>query len=140
MREKYKIRNSSSWTMAIFGGMALLMGAAGIVAPELLLRMMGIEAIERGVRASGDYTLIFIRASAMASFNMGVYYILAALRDQRGFYKLTVPFRGLTFMVFTFIGVRGIAPVGFVGIGVWELAGAVATGAALYYEKRRGFG
>ena len=67
----------------------------------------------------------------MASFNMGVYYVLAALNDVKIFYRWTVPFRVVTFAVFTTIVIAGIAPKPFLGVGVWELAGAIATGIAL---------
>jgi hypothetical protein len=67
----------------------------------------------------------------MASFNIGVYYMLAALNDMKQFYKWTVPFRCLTFIVFTTVVLRGLAPARFLVIGFWELAGAIATGLAL---------
>jgi hypothetical protein len=49
-----------------------------------------------------------------------------------------VPFRAVTFTVFTLAVVNGVAPAGFIGVAVWELAGAVLTGLALVYERRRG--
>jgi len=73
----------------------------------------------------------------MASFNVGVYYILAALNDVKQFYKWTVPFRCVTFVVFTLAVVTQLAPARFLGVGAWELAGAVATGLALRAENKR---
>ena len=75
-------------------------------------------------------------AASMASLNMGVYYILAALNDVKIFYRWTVPFRGLTFIVFTTIVLLGIAPIKFVGVALWEGIGALATGIALRKEKK----
>ncbi|WP_436757625.1 hypothetical protein [Streptosporangium sp. V21-05] len=49
----------------------------------------------------------------------------------------TVPFRLLTFTVFTLLVVTGAAPAPFIGVGLWEGAGAVATGAALWWERGR---
>jgi hypothetical protein len=72
----------------------------------------------------------------MASFNVGIYYILAALNDVKIFYRWTVPFRTLTFIVFTTVVILGIAPQRFLGVAVWELVGALATGIALYYENK----
>ena len=132
-----KIRDASGWTMFIFGVLAVLLGVVGLVSPETLLSLLGFEIIERAQRVAGDYTLTFMAASSMASFNIGVYYVLAALNDMKKFYLWTVPFRGVTFTVFTILVVTGFAPTRFWGVGVWELTGAVATGLALYFEHRK---
>jgi hypothetical protein len=132
-----KIRSSSGWTMFIFGVLALLLGLIGLVRPEILLSILGFETIERAQRAAGDFTIVFITASSMASFNIGIYYVLAALNDIKIFYRWTVPFRIVTFLVFTSIVMAGIAPKGFLGVGIWELTGALATGIALYYEDQK---
>ncbi len=131
-----KIRDASGWTMFIFGILALLLGALGIFSPETQLAILGFEVVERAARASSDYTLTFMTAASMASFNMGIYYILAALNDVKAFYLWTVPFRGLTFIVFTTIVILGIAPLKFIGVPIWELTGAIATGIALAREKK----
>ncbi len=130
-----KIRDASGWTMFIFGVLAILFGVVGLVSPETLLSLLGFEIVERTQRVAGDYTLTFIAAASMASFNIGVYYVLAALNDMKKFYLWTVPFRGVTFTVFTILVVIGFAPTKFWGVGVWELTGAVATGLALYFER-----
>jgi hypothetical protein len=132
-----KIRDASGWTMFIFGVLALLLGLVGLIRPEILLSLLGFTIVDRAARAAGDYTLVFMTASSMASFNMGVYYILAALNDIKKFYGWTVPFRLLTFTVFTLVAVTGLAPLRFVAVGLWEGLGAVATGVALYLEQRR---
>lgn len=132
-----RIRNLSSLTMLIFGLLAAVLGVAGLIHPEFLLNTLNFPVIERGARAAGDFTLTFITAASMASLNMGVYYVLAALNNLQQFYVWTVPFRILTFTMFTLAVVNGIAPAGFIGVAVWELVGALATGAALLYERRR---
>ena len=132
-----RIRDASGWTMFIFGVLAFLFGVVGLVSPETLLSLLGFEVIERAQRVTGDYTLTFIAAASMASFNIGVYYALAALNDMKKFYLWTVPFRGVTFTVFTILVLTGFAPIRFWGVGVWELTGAVATGLALYYERMK---
>jgi len=121
--------------MFIFGTLALLFGLLGLIRPEILLSALGFEVLPRSARAIGDYTLVFVIASSMASFNMGVYYILASLNDLKLFYKWTVPFRCLTFIVFTAVALTGLAPMRFIAVGVWELTGAIATGLALRSEK-----
>lgn len=133
-----RLRNPSSWTMFIFGVLAFALGVIGLIRPENTLALLNFEILDRAQRASGDYSLVFITASSMASVNMGIYYVLASLNNLKQFYRWTVPFRVVTFSVFTFTVINGIAPLGFIGVGVWELVGAIATGAALFYEHRQG--
>ncbi len=137
MTTSFKIKDLSGWTMFIFGALALLLGLLGLLRPEILLSILGFEVLERASRASGDYTLVFMTASSMASFNMGVYYIFASLHDLKPFYKWTVPFRTLTFLVFTAVSLSGLAPLRFLGVGLWELAGAIATGLALRHDLKK---
>ena len=92
MFSNLKVRDASGWTMFIFGVLALLFGLLGLFRPELLLSILGFAVLERGARATGDYTVVFTIASSMASFNIGVYYILATLNNLKQFYKWTVPF------------------------------------------------
>lgn len=129
-------RSLSGWTMAVFGVLAAALGVVGLVAPDALLSVMGFEPVPGGGRADGDHTLVFLTSSSMAAVNMGVYYVLAALADWKAFFRWTVPFRLLTFTVFTLAVVTGRAPAGFLGVGLWEGLGAVVTGVALRYEKR----
>ena len=137
MNSKLKIRDTSGWTIFIFGLLALLLGLLGLIRPELLLSILGFTVLDRAARAVGDYTLVFMIASAMASFNVGAYYVLASLSDLKQFYKWTVPFRCVTFVVFTISALTGLAPARFFGVGAWELTGAVATGLALWQENRK---
>jgi len=130
-----KIKDASGWTMFIFGAIALLLGLLGLLRPEILLSILGFPVLDRLARSAGDYTLVFITASSMASFNVGVYYILAAVNDLKPLYKWTVPFRGLTFLVFTTVVITGLAPLRFIAVGAWELTGAIATGLALRSEN-----
>jgi hypothetical protein len=132
-----KIRDASGWTIFAFGVLAFLFGLIGLIRPEVVLSVLGFEMIERAERAASDYTIVFIVASSMASFNIGIYYILAALNDVKIFYRWTVPFRTLTFIVFTTLVVLNVAPQRFIGVGIWELVGALATGIALYFENKQ---
>ena len=132
-----KIKDASGWTMFVFGVLALLFGTVGLLRPELVLSALGFSVLERAARTAGDYTLVFMTASSMASFNIGAYYILAALNDLRPFYKWTVPYRCLTFIVFTTVTLTGLAPTRFILVGAWELTGAIATGLALRAENKK---
>lgn len=133
-----RIRDASGWTMFIFGALALLLGLFGLIRPEILLSMLGFEVLPRAARASGDYTLIYLTAAAISSFNIGAYYMLATLNDMKPFYRWTVPFRLVTVTVFTIAVLSGLAPMRFFGVILWELTGAVATGVALYFDGKRG--
>ena len=130
-----KIRDAAGWTIFIFGILAFLLGLTGLIRPEILLSILGFEVVERAQRAASDYTIVFMTASSMASFNMGIYYIFAALNDVKIFYRWTVPFRVITFVVFTTVVIAGIAPMKFLGVGIWELVGAISTGVALYGKR-----
>lgn len=132
-----RLQNASSWTMFIFGALAVLLGLIGLIRPEWTLGLLNFEVLDRAARAPGDYSLTFLTASSMASFNMGVYYVLASLSNWKRFYGWTVPFRIVTFVVFVLAVANGIAPTGFIGVAAWELIGALATGAALLRERGR---
>jgi hypothetical protein len=135
-----RIRGISSWTIAVFGILAIIFGLIGLIQPELSLQILNFPILERSARLEGDFTIVFLTASSMASFNMGIYYLLAALTDWKPFFGWTVPFRILTFTVFCLAILRGMAPIGFIGVATWELVGALATGAALAYERREALG
>ncbi|MFF7712074.1 hypothetical protein [Streptomyces sp. NPDC007988] len=131
-------RSLSGWTMAAFGVLAAFMGLVGLVSPNLLLTVLGLETGgEPALTAVGDHTSAFATASSMAALNMGVYYVLAALSDWKPFFRWTVPFRLLTFAVFGLAVLTGRAPTPFLGVAVWEGLGALATGLALRYDARR---
>ena len=137
MPSKLRIRDASGWTMFVFGALAFLFGLIGLIRPELPLSILGFQVLDRAARVAGDYTLVFIIASSMASFNIGVYYILAALHELKSFCKWTVPFRCLIFIVFTTSVLPNLAPARFIAVGAWELAGAIATGLALRSENKK---
>ncbi|MFF5174125.1 hypothetical protein ACFY3U_15965 [Micromonospora sp. NPDC000089] len=128
-------RSGAGWTIAVFGVLALVLGALGLIWPEAQLRLLGFEVPAR--RAAGDYTGTFLTASSMASFNMGVYYLLAAATEWRSFYRFTVVFRLVTFTVFTLTVLADVAPARFLGVAAWEGLGAVATAVALWWDARR---
>ncbi|QLQ38350.1 hypothetical protein [Micromonospora robiginosa] len=128
-------RSGAGWTIAVFGLLALLLGALGLIWPETQLRLLGFEVPAE--RAPGDYTGTFLTASSMASFNMGVYYLLAVATEWRPFYRFTVWFRLVTFTVFTIAVLSDVAPGRFFGVAAWEGLGALATAAGLWWDARR---
>ena len=131
-----KLRNNAArWTMFVFGFLAFVLGLVGLKNPQTLLKQMGFTAVPPQDRADHDYTHIFVMTSSMASTNMGIYYMLAALLNVRRFFYWTVPFRIVTFSVFTTAVLKKYAPVKFLMVAVWELVGALLTGWALWSEK-----
>jgi hypothetical protein len=124
-----RIRNYSNLTMFVFGAMSFVMGVLGLVRPTMLLDLVGLEQV------LGNSP--FLITSSVAAVNMGAYYVLASLADLRAFFRWTVPFRLLTFSVFTGGVLLGTAPSGVLKLGLWELAGALLTGAALLVEARK---
>ena len=136
MTSTLKIRDAAGWTMFIFGALAFLLGLLGLIRPELLLSILGFSVLDRAARDAGDYSLVFITAASMASFNIGVYYVLAALNDMKQFYKWTIPFRCVTFVVFSLAVLTNLAPARFLAVGAWELTGAIATGIALRSSRK----
>ena len=80
-----------------------------MIRPEIPHSALGFEVVERTQRAASDYTIVFMWAFSIALFNMGVYYVLAALNDVKAFHRWIVPIRVVTFAVFTTIVIAGIA-------------------------------
>ncbi|MCB9418936.1 MAG: hypothetical protein H6667_03985 [Ardenticatenaceae bacterium] len=122
--------------MFIFGFLAFVLGLVGLKSPKALLKQMGFTAVDPQERAEHDYTHVFVMSSSMASTNMGIYYMLAALLNVRRFFYWTVPFRVVTFSVFATAVAKGRAPVKFLMVAVWELVGALLTGWALWAEEK----
>ena len=132
-----KFRNHAArLTMFIFGLLAFILGVLGLTQPKTLLKQMGFRAIDREKRGEDDYTHIFVMTSSMASTNMGIYYVLASLLNVRQFFYWTVPFRMVTFTVFTTAVLKKYAPLKFITVPLWELTGALLTGWALWAEKK----
>lgn len=121
-------QSHAGYSIAVFGALALLLGVASLIEPEIMLRSAG---------APTSHPVLFVRISAMAATNMGVYYLLAAAAETRSFFVWTVPFRVLTASVFTSMVVAGVAPTGMLGVAAWEFAGAVATAVALRSDHNR---
>ncbi len=138
---KFKLPKSfSGWTIFVFGVLALTIGFIGLLYPDSMLYQLGFKIIPQTDRTDSDYTIVFITTSSMASFNMGIYYIMAAGNNLKQFFAWTVPFRILTFIIFSMLIVFKNAPMSFFSIAGWELAGAVITAIALATENNKAKG
>jgi hypothetical protein len=111
-------------TMLVFGIMIVGSGLTGLLAPQLLLTVLGITD-------SGPATQLFLMATSQASLAMGLYYILASVNETRIFFQWSVPLRIINFLVFAAMIPLGIAPMQWLLVAGLELAGASATAIAL---------
>lgn len=111
-------------TMLVFGMVIVGSGLTGLLAPHILLTVLGISE-------TGHATQLFIMATSQASLAMGLYYILASVNETRIFFQWSVPLRIINFMVFAGMIPLGVAPTQWLMVAGLELAGALATGIAL---------
>jgi len=129
-------RSLAGWTMAVFGMLAIVLGVVGLIRPTALLQLLGFAIVPAAERGDEDFTTVFVATSSMASFNMGIYYLVAVATEWRAFYLFTVVFRLVTCTVFTALVLTDAAPGRFIGVAAWEGLGAIATGLALWWERR----
>ena len=111
-------------TMLVFGMVIVGSGLTGLLAPQLLLNVLGISD-------AGSATQLFLMATSQASLAMGLYYILASVHETRSFFQWSVPLRVINFMVFVAMIPLGIAPPQWMIVAGLELIGALATAIAL---------
>jgi len=111
-------------TMLVFGMVIVGSGLTGLLAPQLLLTVLGITD-------TGSATQLFLMATSQASLAMGLYYILASVNETRIFFQWSVPLRIINFMVFAAMIPLGIAPPQWLMVAGLELIGALATAIAL---------
>lgn len=111
-------------TMLIFGMVIVGSGLTGLLAPHILLTVLGISD-------TGSATHLFIMATSQASLAMGLYYILAAVNETRIFFQWSVPLRIINFIVFVLMIPLGIAPTQWLMVAGLEVVGALATAIAL---------
>lgn len=115
-------------TMLVFGMVIVGSGLTGLLAPQLLLTVLGITD-------SGSATRLFLMASSQASLAMGLYYILASVNETRTFFQWSVPLRIINFLVFAAMIPLGIAPMQWLLVAGLELVGALATAIALASKR-----
>jgi len=110
-------------TMLVFGMVIVGSGLTGLLAPHILLTVLGISE-------TGHATQLFIMATSQASLAMGLYYILAAINETRSFFQWSVPLRIINFMVFAGMVLMGVAPMQWLLVAGLEVVGALATAVA----------
>ena len=112
---------SPAQTIRVFGGYLIVLSAALIFAPSLLLTPFGIPTP----------TDVWIRVTGMLVGFLGMYYILAASAGLVPFFRWSVPGR-LSVLVFfgAFVGI-GLAPPVLLVFALIDAAGAIWTWFAL---------
>jgi hypothetical protein len=109
-------------TMLVFGTLITASGMTGLFMPGLLLDFFG---------PSRGGAVLFVMACSQASLAMGVYYMLAAVNNNRMFIGRSVPLRMINFAVFASMVLLGFAPGQWLLVAGLELVGALVTGIAL---------
>ncbi|TVY89783.1 hypothetical protein LAWI1_G003748 [Lachnellula willkommii] len=110
-----------AYTVYLFGLTAFIAGITHLLSPTSATTSLGLP----------NSCISATNGNSLAAIAMGIYYTLAAWQENRTFFKLTVPMRCLTALVFW--GQDG----GTGGqwrwrlAGVWEGGGALVTGCAL---------
>lgn len=110
----------SAITIALFGVTALFAGISTLLSPTLSLSTFNLPESARPA----------VLGNGLAAFAMGQYYILAAFQENKTFFMLTIPMRGLTALVFWGQGGPWKIPA------IWEAVAAVVTAVALSWEGR----
>jgi len=139
MRAKLQPPNYSRYTILVFGLMAFVVGAAGLLWPSFTMKAVGFPSSMVDSSECWPHWM----AVSIAATNMGAYYILAARANVKAFFRWTVPFRMLTCTVFAWAVFSGKAPASpYLTTSIVEGLGALSTGLALWYEgeyQRSGF-
>ena len=113
-------------TMLVFGMLITTSGMTGLFMPELLLDFFG---------PSRGGAVLFVMACSQASLAMGVYYILAAVNNNRMFTRWSVPLRMMNFAVFAGMVLLGFAPRQWLLVAGLEFVGALVTAIACRYHR-----
>jgi hypothetical protein len=109
----------SAITIFAFGATSFLAGIHSLLFPEQNARSLNIPASAPRAPLSGN---------ALAAIAMGLYYTLAAWQENASFFKLTVPMRLLTTVVFWRHGGT------WKTVAAWEGAGSMLTLIALLVD------
>jgi hypothetical protein len=111
------------------------MGVFGLIDPDTQAQMMGFPSVP--VRPSGDHTATLLMITSLATINTALLYLIGAVRSWPGFLVWVLAARFLMGAGLGALALSGTAPVEFIGAAVWEWAGALAIGAAGWWDRRR---
>jgi hypothetical protein len=115
----------SGKTVFVFGCYLLLLGAALLLAPNLLLALFGFPLTQE----------VWIRVVGLLVIYLGIYYSLAGRRDIRPFIAATVPVRASVLAFFAVFVATGMVSPMLLVLGLPDLLGAIWTWKALRSER-----
>lgn len=116
--------------MAVFGGMAFVLGLVTIISPTYLINMLDLSASENeGLRAT-------IALNGVAAMNMGAYYLYMVYHKVVPFFRITVVFRLLITVPVILYWYFAHEQAAFLSVALWEGIGALWVFGALWYDER----
>lgn len=115
----------SGKTVFAFGCYLLVLGAALLLVPNLLLTLFGFPQTEE----------VWIRIVGLLVIYLGIYYSLAGRRDIRPFIAATVPVRASVLVFFAVFVATGMVSPMLLVLGAPDLLGALWTWKALRSER-----
>ena len=113
--------NRAATSIRVVGIYLLLLGAALIAAPNLVLVPFGLPPTSE----------VWLRVVGVLVAILGHYYVQAARHDLVPFYRATVPARVFAFLSFVAFVLFGLVKPPLILFGVVDLSGAVWTFLAL---------
>lgn len=113
-------------TLFVFGVVIVGSGLTGLLAPNLLLSLLGLPTSE---------SIPFVMACSQASVAMGLYYLLSAVHRNREFRAWSIPVRVFNFCIFTGMVIFQVAPPRWLLVAGLELVGALTTAWALASKR-----
>lgn len=109
--------NRAATSIRVFGIYLMLLGAAIIAAPNLVLAPFGLPPTSE----------VWFRVVGVVAGALGYYYFQAARHDLVPFYRATVPARVFVFLSFCAFVVLGFVKPPLVLFGLVDLVGAAWT-------------
>lgn len=113
-------------TMKVFGVYLVVLGATGMIAPNLVAGAIGLPS-------SHD---VWSRVAAMLVFNLGLLYVWIIRTRATAMIRFTVVTRLLVLGFLIAFVMAGLAPINLIVFGVVDAAGGLWTEGALRRDER----
>jgi uncharacterized membrane protein YesL len=120
--------SKTAFTIKAFGGYLLLLGVGLVLAPNLLLSLLGVP----------QTTEVWIRVLGVVVITEGAYYWAAAQGEAIAFFRASVLARPLVLLGFAAFALLGLASPVLVLFGGVDAAGALWTWLTMKSERREG--
>lgn len=118
--------NRAATSIRVVGIYLILLGAALIAAPNLVLAAFGFPPTSE----------VWLRVVGVLAAALGHYYVQAARHDLVPFYRATVPARVFAFLTFVAFVLFGLVKPPLILFGAVDLAGAAWTLFALRSSRQ----